>query len=368
MSPIPSLKRTVVLALTILAAAAAAEPAAVRETAVCDRGLLDLRAAASTGRAELLDGTAWTAIGDTLVAVVSEESRLEEVTLRFQPEPGLEHRVRFDLEGDAPGAFGAWTTGRVEIVLPVPEPGAATADGFVVETRAPGTWLGCAQDPSVYVPADQFTCALCEDDPETSLNEDGRCVLLEGRPAAVPGFVRIVCAGVPGFGIDGTLDAQPRYGRWMDPELFTHDDRAAIGIVVAATLPTNTACTVTLISAFSDRDATPIISEPVAFRTAPLRPRFHLEGRWPTRHVLSFSPPADLASVQRGLAVRRVSDGALMPVDVASDPYGELELVYAEPLQAGDHEILLSTEITDLFGVAMLAPAVLPFTLYPDQL
>ena len=135
MSHIPARQRTVLFALTILAATAAAEPAPSFETAVCDRGLLDLRAAA-TGRTELLDGATWTPIEDSLVAVVSEESRLEEITLRFQPEPGFEHRVRFDLGGDA---LGAWTTGRVELVVPVPEPGAASEDGFVVETRPSGT-------------------------------------------------------------------------------------------------------------------------------------------------------------------------------------------------------------------------------------
>lgn len=92
---------------------------------------LDLRAAAE--HTERLDGAAWIPVAETVVV----ESASEELAVRFHPPAGHEQRVRYRLDGDALAPFGAWTTGRVELVLPVGDE--ATLDAFEIETRPAGT-------------------------------------------------------------------------------------------------------------------------------------------------------------------------------------------------------------------------------------
>lgn len=107
--------------------------AASAETVVADRDTLDLRA--SAGATELADGATWTRIDETLVAEVSCDA-VREIALRFHPPAGREQRVRFRLDGDELAPFGKWTTGVVEIVLPVPAEGEDTFDAYEIETRS----------------------------------------------------------------------------------------------------------------------------------------------------------------------------------------------------------------------------------------
>jgi hypothetical protein len=91
--------------------------------------ILALTILATYADAQSLDGVVVDVdiAGEELFDVQSCNDR-DEVTVRLEPRPGLELRVR------APFVLDEWTSEPVEIVLPVPD--TSSIDELVVETRA----------------------------------------------------------------------------------------------------------------------------------------------------------------------------------------------------------------------------------------
>lgn len=64
----------------------------------------------------------WTTTDGTVLDQISAGSSITEVTARFQPESGYQHRMRFKVDGTW-GSWSSWTTGRISQDVEVPAAG-----------------------------------------------------------------------------------------------------------------------------------------------------------------------------------------------------------------------------------------------------
>jgi hypothetical protein len=107
-------------------------------TVVNDYALLEcrFRDAVGTMVMDLKVGVNWTLTDNEILDQISAGSSIVEVTSRFQPESGYEHRMRFKGHNNATwGAWSAWTTSRIAHETAVPGSGLTNSDEYDAETR-----------------------------------------------------------------------------------------------------------------------------------------------------------------------------------------------------------------------------------------
>lgn len=111
-------------------------------TVVNDYDLLEcrFRDASGTMAMDLKIGATWTLTDNDILDQISAGSSTVEVTARFQPESGYEHRMRFKPHGSSTwGAWSAWTTSRISHEMPVPGAGQTNTDELDAEMRQVGS-------------------------------------------------------------------------------------------------------------------------------------------------------------------------------------------------------------------------------------
>ncbi|MCA9711909.1 MAG: hypothetical protein KDK70_39090 [Myxococcales bacterium] len=109
-------------------------------TAVRDYSLLDCRFREASSSVEMdlkIEGT-WTLTDGNLDDEISYRSSITDVTARFGPDTGYEHRMRFQPDGGSWGAWSSWTTSRITHDMTVPSPGNSVTDDYEVELRPTG--------------------------------------------------------------------------------------------------------------------------------------------------------------------------------------------------------------------------------------
>ena len=77
----------------------------------------------------------WVATEGAVIDEIGRETNIPQVTARFQPETGYEHRMRFLAEDGSSSPWTGWTSGPIVHTWAVPAPGQSSAGEFSVETR-----------------------------------------------------------------------------------------------------------------------------------------------------------------------------------------------------------------------------------------
>lgn len=217
--------------------------------------------------------------------------------------------------------------------------------------------MGCACRLTGSCDAEPTTgdCTMCRDNPVTPADETGRCVKLLDTYADITPSVAFVCP-VAGFGTGGELVVAAPYAEWNVVVL----GGATLDVHLTAPLPADTWCTIELRTTVSTTDPTPLVSEPVAFRTASPDVWIEWVGMLPRK--LTFNVRVDHEMLRGAITLRRADGGAALPMELLVDErLSEVQLSYPEELAPGNYEVTISDAVTDGFGTA-LRPRVVPFS------